>query len=107
MADRRSDRPRWYRLHRQQVASGCAETLLLTKIDGAFVKELAYASSDYAVVKSITEIAHFMKKRVVAEFVETNEVLEILREIGVDYAQGYVIDKPGPLDRLLHSETLH
>ena len=72
------------------------------KIDGAFVKELVADSSDYAVVKSITEIAHFMKKKVVAEFVENSETLELLREIGVDYAQGYMIDKPGSLDRLLN-----
>jgi len=72
----------------------------VVKIDGAFVKELVADSSDYAVVKSITEIAHFMKKKVVAEFVENNEILDLLREIGVDYAQGYMIDKPGSLDRL-------
>ena len=74
----------------------------LVKIDGVFVKELVADSSDYAVVKSITEIAHFMKKKVVAEFVENSETLELLREIGVDYAQGYMIDKPGSLDRLLN-----
>lgn len=71
------------------------------KIDGAFVKELVADSSDYAVVKSITEIAHFMNKRVVAEFVENKDILDLLREIGVDYAQGYMIDKPGSLDRLV------
>ena len=72
----------------------------VVKIDGVFVKELVADSSDYAVVKSITEIAHFMKKKVVAEFVENDAILDLLREIGVDYAQGYMIDKPGSLDRL-------
>lgn len=79
----------------------------VVKIDGAFVKELVADSSDYAVVKSITEIAHFMKKRVVAEFVETSGTLDLLREIGVDYAQGYLIDKPGSLDRLVNTNYLH
>jgi EAL domain-containing protein (putative c-di-GMP-specific phosphodiesterase class I) len=79
----------------------------VVKIDGVFVKELVADSSDYAVVKSITEIAHFMKKRVVAEFVETSGTLDLLREIGVDYAQGYLIDKPGPLDRLVNTHHLH
>jgi len=74
----------------------------IVKIDGAFVKELVAGSSDYAVVKSITEIAHFMKKKVVAEFVDSNETLDLLREIGVDYVQGYMIDKPGSLDRLVN-----
>jgi EAL domain-containing protein (putative c-di-GMP-specific phosphodiesterase class I) len=74
----------------------------VVKIDGAFVKELVADSSDYAVVRSITEIAHFMKKKVVAEFVESGETLELLREIGVDYVQGYFIDKPGSLDRLVN-----
>jgi len=73
----------------------------VVKIDGAFVKELVADSSDFAVVKSITEIAHFMKKKVVAEYVENGEILGLLREIGVDYAQGYMIDKPGTLERLV------
>ena len=46
-----------------------------------------------------------MNKKVVAEFVENNDVLDLLREIGVDYAQGYMIDKPGLLDRLLDIHT--
>ena len=79
----------------------------VVKIDGAFVKELVAGSSDYAVVKSITEIAHFMKKKVVAEFVENNDILDLLREIGVDYAQGYMIDKPGSLDRLANMHLAH
>jgi EAL domain-containing protein (putative c-di-GMP-specific phosphodiesterase class I) len=64
------------------------------KIDGAFVKELDRNPSDYAVVKSITEIGHFMGKKIIAEYVENDAILGLLREIGVDYAQGYVIDKP-------------
>ena len=76
----------------------------VVKIDGAFVKDLVADSSDYAVVKSITEIAHFMKKKVVAEFVENDDTLELLREIGVDYVQGFMIDKPGSLDRLVNMQ---
>jgi diguanylate cyclase (GGDEF)-like protein len=79
----------------------------VVKIDGAFVKDLVADSSDYAVVKSITEIAHFMKKKVVAEFVETKEILDLLREIGVDYVQGYMIDKPGSLDRLANAGPVY
>ncbi|MGE0372564.1 MAG: DUF1631 family protein [Gammaproteobacteria bacterium] len=64
------------------------------KIDGAFVKEMDRNPSDYAVVKSISEIGHFMGKKIIAEYVENEAILALLREIGVDYAQGYVIDKP-------------
>ncbi|MBK9130496.1 MAG: DUF1631 family protein [Gammaproteobacteria bacterium] len=64
------------------------------KIDGAFVKEMDRNPSDYAVVKSISEIGHFMGKKIIAEYVENETILNLLREIGVDYAQGYVIDKP-------------
>lgn len=74
----------------------------IVKIDGSFVQNLTVNSSDYAVVKSITDIAHVMNKQVVAEYVETQEVLNILRDVGVDFAQGYFIDKPGPLSRLLN-----
>jgi diguanylate cyclase (GGDEF)-like protein len=77
------------------------------KIDGVFVQNMVAGSSDYAVVKSITEIAHFMNKKVVAEFVENAEVLELLREIGVDYVQGYMIDRPDSIDRLLTMDSIH
>ncbi|ADJ27806.1 DUF1631 family protein [Nitrosococcus watsonii] len=64
------------------------------KIDGAFVKDIATSSSDYAVVKSINEIGHFMGKKVIAEFVESKAILAKLQEIGVDFAQGYGIEPP-------------
>lgn len=78
----------------------------LIKIDGVFVKNMESNSIDYALVKSICEVGHFMNKKVVAEFVENDTILNLLREIGVDYAQGYVIDKPGPLDRLLAAKSI-
>jgi EAL domain-containing protein (putative c-di-GMP-specific phosphodiesterase class I) len=74
------------------------------KIDGIFVKDIKTNPSDYAVVKSINEIGHFMGKKTIAEFVEDDEVLEILREIGVDFAQGYGIGKKIPITELLKDE---
>ena len=71
------------------------------KIDGIFVKDIKSNPSDYAVVKSINEIGHFMGKKTIAEYVEDDEVLEILREIGVDFAQGYGIEKKRPIVELL------
>ena len=70
------------------------------KIDGVFVKDLANNPSDYAVVRSINEIGHQMGKQTIAEFVENDEILEQLKEIGVDYAQGYGIEKPCRLEDL-------
>jgi len=70
------------------------------KIDGVFVRDLADSPGDYAVVRSINEIGHYMGKKTIAEFVENDEILAQLREIGVDYAQGYGIHRPAPLSEL-------
>ena len=64
------------------------------KIDGSLVKDICQLPTDLAMVRSINEIAHFMDKRVVAEYAENQEIVEKLREIGVDYAQGWGIAKP-------------
>ena len=70
------------------------------KIDGVFVKNMGTDENDYAVVRSINEIAHRMGKRTVAEFVENDGILDRIREIGVDYAQGFGIEKPTSLKEL-------
>jgi len=76
------------------------------KIDGAFVREITNDPIDYSMVKSINDIGHVMKKKTIAEFVEDDATLELLKEIGVDYAQGYGIALPIPLDELvLHTIT--
>jgi len=71
------------------------------KIDGAFVRNIVSDENDHAFVKSITEIAHFMKKKVVAEFVENESILIRLQELEVDYVQGYGVGRPFPLSSLL------
>ena len=68
------------------------------KIDGAFVKNMVKNEKDRAIVKSINEVAKVMGMQTIAEFVENDEILEILKEIGVDYAQGYGIGKPERVD---------
>ncbi|PHS20100.1 MAG: diguanylate cyclase [Kangiella sp.] len=70
------------------------------KIDGSFVLDLANSSVDRALVKAIYEVAKALNKKTVAEFVENQETLDILAEIGVTYAQGYHISKPMPIDEL-------
>jgi len=64
------------------------------KIDGAFIRDIAFSREDQIFVRAVTEMAHGMGKRVVAEFVENEEIVEVLRDIGVDFAQGYHIGRP-------------
>jgi diguanylate cyclase (GGDEF)-like protein len=71
------------------------------KIDGAFVRKIAADQNDLAVVRSINEIGHFMGKQTIAEYVADAETLRLVREIGVDYAQGYEIAAPCLLEELL------
>nr|WP_242482246.1 EAL domain-containing protein [Thiocystis violacea] len=70
------------------------------KIDGAFIRELPNNREDRIFVKAVTDMAHGMGKRVIAEFVDNTQVLGILEEIGVDCAQGYLFSKPLPLQDL-------
>ena len=51
-------------------------------------------------VKSINELGQVMGKRTIAECVENDEILGKLRELGVDYAQGYGVGRPRPLEEL-------
>ncbi|MCG7929888.1 MAG: DUF1631 family protein [Candidatus Thiodiazotropha lotti] len=67
------------------------------KIDGIFVREILNKPADYAMISSITEIAHFMEKRVIAEFVSDETTAMALKHMGVDYGQGYHFGKPTPL----------
>ncbi len=71
------------------------------KIDGMFVKDIVDDEIDYAMVKSINDIGHVMGLKTIAEFVENDEILDRLRDIGVDYAQGYGLGKPLPFDEIL------
>ena len=71
------------------------------KIDGSYVKEILVSDSDLAIVKSMTDIAHTLGMHVVAEWVETPEILARLLDLGVDYAQGYAVHKPVRLSQLL------
>ncbi len=64
------------------------------KIDGSIVVDIVDNPKDLALVKSINEIGHFLGKKTVAEFVENDDVLARLRQLGVDYAQGYGIEAP-------------
>jgi diguanylate cyclase (GGDEF)-like protein/PAS domain S-box-containing protein len=64
------------------------------KIDGSFVKEILRDPIDREMVRSINEIGHLTGKKTIAEFAENDEIIEMLRNLGVDYAQGYGVSMP-------------
>lgn len=70
------------------------------KIDGAFVRDLATDAGDLAMVRSMVEVARSLGMRTVAEYVESEAIRERLREIGVDYGQGWAIHAPCPMTAL-------
>ncbi len=71
------------------------------KIDGLFIRDIVDNPIDYAMVKSINEIAQLMGMQTVAEFVENDQTKMLLKKIGVNYVQGYGISKPQPFEPLL------
>lgn len=64
------------------------------KIDGQFVKDFMSDPMDRAIVTSIHNIAHSLGKKTIAEFVEDAETVQVLKEIGIDYVQGYYLSHP-------------
>jgi EAL domain-containing protein (putative c-di-GMP-specific phosphodiesterase class I)/GGDEF domain-containing protein len=64
------------------------------KIDGSFIKDINEKEENLYLVKAIVAMAKGYKKKTIAEFVESEDILITLKEIGVDYVQGYFIDKP-------------
>ncbi len=64
------------------------------KIDGSFIQNLHKTQGDHIFVKAIADVAKGMGIKTIAEFVENGEIIKILKEYGVDYAQGYFIGKP-------------
>jgi EAL domain-containing protein (putative c-di-GMP-specific phosphodiesterase class I) len=64
------------------------------KIEGSFIENMANDSIDQAMVRSIIQIAQTIGKRTIAEYVHDARSLEILCELGVDYAQGFYVGRP-------------
>jgi diguanylate cyclase (GGDEF)-like protein len=67
------------------------------KIDGGFIRDMLHDPMDHAIVEAINRIGHVAGLKTIAEFVESREIRERLTEIGVDYAQGYGIERSIPL----------
>ncbi|MEH6590865.1 MAG: DUF1631 family protein [Halioglobus sp.] len=64
------------------------------KIDGTFITSIVENRNDYAMARSINDLAHFLGQETIAESVENDDIIEALKEIGVDYLQGWGIGKP-------------
>jgi len=67
------------------------------KIDGEFVRDIVTDEVSLAMVKSIHEIGRVMGKQTIAEYVEDQQIMTVLKVIGIDFVQGYEIEKPKPL----------
>lgn len=70
------------------------------KIDGLFVEDMIHNPVSSAMVSSINDIGHVMGMETIAEFVENDQILNKLRAMGVNYAQGYGVGKPRPLSEM-------
>ena len=74
--------------------------IVQVKDSKVFVKDMANDEQDMGIVKSINELSHLFGKKTIAEYVEDEVTIEKLKEIGVDYAQGYHLGKPVPIDMM-------
>jgi len=71
------------------------------KIDGGFVRDMLEDPMDAAIVAAVNNIGHVAGLITVAEFVENEDIMRVLGEIGVDYAQGYALARPAPVEELM------
>jgi EAL domain-containing protein (putative c-di-GMP-specific phosphodiesterase class I) len=72
------------------------------KIDGSFVRAMVDDPVAKTMVSAINQVGQAMGLLTIAEYAENPQILEQLKAIGVDYAQGYALSKPMPFQQLLH-----
>jgi diguanylate cyclase (GGDEF)-like protein len=73
------------------------------KIDGSFVKEILHDPIDREMVRSINEIGHLTGKETIAEFAENQEIITMLKGMGIDYAQGYGVAEPQRIQMVVNA----
>ncbi len=76
------------------------------KIDGIFVKDMDKDTVNRAMVKAINSLGHVIGLKTIAEFVHNKQIIEELKDIGVDYVQGFEIGKPEPISNLIDSYSM-
>lgn len=76
------------------------------KIDGEFIRNVVSDREDQYIVRAMIEVAHGLGKEVVAEFVEDEATLELLRKFGVDMVQGYYLGQPEPVNQAIGVEVV-
>ena len=70
----------------------------IIKIDQSFIRNITHNSVDQAILKSIIDLANILNRKLIAEGIETQQHLELLKEMGCNYGQGYAIGRPMPID---------
>jgi diguanylate cyclase (GGDEF)-like protein/PAS domain S-box-containing protein len=78
----------------------------LLKIDGEFVRSCTTSTTDQLLIRAAVDIARGLGKKTIAEYVGDDATVELLRELGVDYAQGFHIGRPGPLAMRLEADCV-
>ncbi len=76
------------------------------KIDGSFVRDIETSTLSYAIVRSIADIGRVMRKQTIAECVETEQARQRLRDLGVDFAQGYALGHPIEMSEFFNAGEL-
>ncbi|MDT8398065.1 MAG: EAL domain-containing protein [Pseudomonadales bacterium] len=77
----------------------------ILKIDGLFVTEILKNEADYTMVKMINELAHSLGIETIAEYIESEALLDCVTRLGIDYGQGYAIARPVDIEDLLTPQT--
>ena len=78
----------------------CESWVNYLKIDGSFIRTIVDDPVDEVIVDSIAQISSLLDLKTVAEYVENDAILNVIKKIGVDYAQGYGIAKPASIETL-------
>ncbi len=72
----------------------------MIRLDGALVSRIESSDTDQVLVRSMVDMAHYLNREVIATRIESRGALDVLRKLGVDYGQGYVVEKPRLLENL-------
>jgi diguanylate cyclase (GGDEF)-like protein len=74
------------------------------KIDANLIKNIVNDNVSYEVVKMIAQFCKKMKIKTIAEYVENEEILRIIKELDIDYGQGYLFSKPKPIEEIIENQ---